>query len=84
MRPIETGAGKQLHRAMIEARMHAIAVEFDFVEPAFAVRRRVDELGQLRPDPLGAARSLRGRREISSYRWTISKSREREVALARI
>ena len=33
--------------------MHAVAVEFDFVEPLIAVRRRVDELSQLRPDPLG-------------------------------
>jgi hypothetical protein len=32
--------------------MHAVAVEFDFVEPLIAVRRRVDKLGQLRPDPL--------------------------------
>ena len=33
--------------------MHAIAVVFDFVEPLVAFRRRVDELRQLRPDPLG-------------------------------
>src|SRR5271169_5742716 len=32
--------------------MHAIAVVFDFVEPLLAFRRGVDELGQLRPDPL--------------------------------
>jgi hypothetical protein len=32
--------------------MHPVAVEFDFVEPLIAVRRRVDELGELRPDSL--------------------------------
>jgi hypothetical protein len=32
--------------------MHAVAVEFDFVEPVVAVRRRVDQLGELRRDPL--------------------------------
>jgi hypothetical protein len=31
--------------------MHAVAVELDFVQPRIAFRRRVDELGQLRPDP---------------------------------
>jgi hypothetical protein len=37
---------------MIEARMHAVAVELDFVQPLIAVRRRVDEPRELRPDPL--------------------------------
>jgi hypothetical protein len=37
---------------MIEARMHAVAVEFDFMQPLVAFRRRGDQLGQLRPDPL--------------------------------
>jgi len=32
--------------------MHAIAFVFDFVEPLVSLRRRVDELCQLRPDPL--------------------------------
>ena len=31
--------------------MHAVAVEFDFVEPLFAFRCLGDELGQLRSDP---------------------------------
>ena len=52
MRPVEPGACEQLHRAAIEARMHAVAVEFDFVQPLIAVRRRVDELGKLRQYPL--------------------------------
>ena len=37
---------------MIEPRMHAVAVVFDFMQPLVAVRRRVDQLGELRPDPL--------------------------------
>ena len=36
---------------MIEARMHAVAVELDFVQPRRALRRVVDMLGQLRADP---------------------------------
>jgi hypothetical protein len=32
--------------------MHAIAVEFDFVEPLVAFGRGVDQLGELRLDPL--------------------------------
>jgi hypothetical protein len=31
--------------------MHAIAVELDFVQPLIAVRRRIDRLRELRPDP---------------------------------
>jgi len=37
---------------MIEARIHAVAVEFDFMQPLIAIRRRIDQLGELRPDPL--------------------------------
>ena len=51
MRPVEPGARKQFHRAAVEARVHTVAVEFDFVEPGQAFRRRVDEAGELRPDP---------------------------------
>jgi hypothetical protein len=42
MGPVELGAGEELDRAAIEARMHAVAVEFDFVQPirAPAPRRR--------------------------------------------
>ena len=59
MRPVEPGAGQQSHRAMIEPRMHAVAVEFDFVQPLIAFGRRVDELGELRRDPLPAERPRR-------------------------
>jgi hypothetical protein len=42
----------------VEARMEAVAVEFDFMQPGVAVRRRVDQLCELRRDPLReAARS---------------------------
>ena len=51
MRPVEPGAREQPDRAMIETRMHAVAVVFDFVQLVRLVRRRVDELRQLRPDP---------------------------------
>jgi hypothetical protein len=51
MRPVEPGAGEQPHRAAFEARMHAVAVELDFVQPGRAFRCLVDERGQLRPDP---------------------------------
>jgi hypothetical protein len=53
MRPVEPGAGEQPHAAAIETRMHAIAVEFDFMQPGVTVRRRVDQLRELRRDPLG-------------------------------
>jgi hypothetical protein len=51
MRPVEAGARKQPHVAAVEPGVHAVAVELDFVQPLRPVRRRVDELGQLRPDP---------------------------------
>jgi hypothetical protein len=51
MGPVEPGAGQQLDRAAVEPRMHAVAVELDFVQPVVAVRRRVDQLGELRHDP---------------------------------
>jgi hypothetical protein len=37
---------------MVEPRMHAVAVIFDFVEPLIAIWRHVDQLGELRQDPL--------------------------------
>jgi hypothetical protein len=39
---VEPGARQQLHRAAVEARMHAVAVVFDFVEPLVVVGRDVD------------------------------------------
>ena len=49
--PVEPGAGQQLARAAVEPRMHAVAVEFDFMQPVVAFRRRVDQLSELRRDP---------------------------------
>jgi hypothetical protein len=44
VRPVEPGAGEQPHGAAVEKRMHAVAVELDFVQPVGAVRRLVDKL----------------------------------------
>ena len=52
MRPVEPGAGQQFDRAAVEPRMHAVAIEFDFVQPLIAIRRRIEQLRELRPDPL--------------------------------
>jgi hypothetical protein len=52
VRPVKPGAGEQPHGAAIEARMHAIAVELDFVQPLRTFRRLVDKLGELWLDPL--------------------------------
>ena len=51
MRPVECCTRQQFHRAAVEARVHAIAVVFDFVEPLVAFGRRVDQVRQLRPNP---------------------------------
>jgi hypothetical protein len=56
--PVEPSAGQQLYRAAIEAGVHAVAVELDLVQPLVAFRRRVDELGQLRRDPLRQGRRV--------------------------
>jgi hypothetical protein len=50
--PVEPGARQQFDTAAVEPRMHAVAVVFDFVQPLIAFRRGVDQLGQLRRDPL--------------------------------
>src|SRR5262249_48057264 len=44
VRPVEAGAGQQFHRAAVEPCMHAVSVVLDFMQPAVAVRRRIDEL----------------------------------------
>ena len=51
MRPVEPGAGQQPDRAAIEARVHAVGVELDFVQPVRSFRRVLHELRQLRPNP---------------------------------
>jgi hypothetical protein len=52
VRPVQPGAGQQLDRAAVEPRMHAVAVIFDFMQPLIAVRRSLDQLRQLRCNPL--------------------------------
>jgi len=49
--PVEPGARQQFDRALVETRHHAVAVIFDFMEPAVAFRRHLDQLGELRLDP---------------------------------
>jgi hypothetical protein len=39
MRPVEAIAGEQAHPAPIKMRMHAVAVEFDFVQPTDLLAR---------------------------------------------
>ena len=51
--PVKAVAGEEPHLAAVEPGMHAVAVEFDFVQPLVAVRRGVNELRQLRPYPFG-------------------------------
>jgi len=65
--PVKAGAGHEAHRAAIEARMHAVAVEFDFVQPLGPVGRLVDELGELRPYPLRQTGRVKNRR--LGYPW---------------
>ena len=53
MRPVEAGAGQQLDVAAVDARMHAVAVVLDLVQPAVARRRLVYQARELRLDPFG-------------------------------
>jgi hypothetical protein len=51
--PVEPGAGQEAYHAAIKARMHPVAVEFDFVQPLRPFGRLVDQSGELRFDPGG-------------------------------
>jgi hypothetical protein len=65
MGPREPGAGAEPDRAAIEARVHTVAVELDFVEPIVAFRHRLDQLRELRRDPFrqnGASTAAAGYR----------------------
>jgi hypothetical protein len=42
VRPVEPGAGQQPDHAPVEPGMHAVAVEFDFMEPVRPLRRLVE------------------------------------------
>src|SRR6516162_4766566 len=64
--PIETLAGEQAHAAAIQPRLHAIAVEFDFVHPARAARRVLAQRRQRRGHELGQRRAARTRLFVSA------------------
>jgi hypothetical protein len=51
MRPVQASAGEQLHVTAVDAGVHAVAVEFYFVDPAGTGRRFFDKARQLRLDP---------------------------------
>ncbi len=46
-RPVEALARAQRRASLLDAQLHAIAVELDLVAPAFALGRMIDELGEL-------------------------------------
>jgi hypothetical protein len=50
---------------MIEARIHAVAVEFDFMQPLIAIRRGDVKLGELRLDPAGQRNRISAPRGIN-------------------
>ena len=56
MRPVEACAGQQLDVAAVDARVHAVAVVLDLVQPAVARRRLVYQARELRLDPFGRPR----------------------------
>jgi hypothetical protein len=51
MDPVQSCAGEELDVLAVDARVHAVAVELDFVQPTVARRRFVDEARQLRLYP---------------------------------
>ncbi len=53
MRPIETAASEQLHFAIFDARLHAIAIELELVQPVFTGGRKLRCGGELRGNELG-------------------------------
>jgi hypothetical protein len=56
--PVERGAGQEVDRAAVEARMHPVAVELELVQPLWPIGRLVDQLGELRFNPTGERRRL--------------------------
>jgi len=59
MRPVEPGAGQQPGGASVQPGMHPVVVEFDFLQPLRSVGWLVDELGELRFDPIRQRGRLR-------------------------
>ena len=52
-RPIEAGSGEELHTAVVDARGHPEAVQFDLVHPLRPCGGLLDRLGKLRRDEGG-------------------------------
>jgi hypothetical protein len=50
--PIEAGPSQELYASIVDARHHAVSVQFDFMQPLRARRRRLDRMGKLRSDEL--------------------------------
>jgi hypothetical protein len=72
--PVEPGAGQRPDGAVIEARMHAVAVELDFVQPIRPVGRFLHEFGQLLRDPFRRTRRIGARRARRPPRRIVSGS----------
>jgi len=68
VRPIEARPRQQLGPAAVEASVHAIAVVLDLVQPIRAAGRRIDQLAQLRLDPLRKPARIAARRGTSRSR----------------
>src|SRR6185436_20269562 len=56
--PVEALAGAQLGLAILDPKLHAVAVELDFMRPTRAIGRALDQLGELRLDELRHLRNL--------------------------
>ncbi|MHC2538448.1 hypothetical protein ACVJMY_008017 [Bradyrhizobium diazoefficiens] len=66
--PVETLAGLQRRLAVLDAKLHAVAIELDLVAPAVAGRRTLDRRAELRRDEI---RHLRDRLGVRSRRGTL-------------
>ena len=74
MRPIKRLAGEQRRALLLDAQLHAIAVEFDLVDPQRAARRHVHDPRELRLDELRHRCARRGQRlrnffTMQVWRW---------------
>ena len=69
VRPIQACPGQQLDVAAVDARMHAVAVVLDLVQPAAARRRLVYQARELRLDPFWRPR-CRSHGGSEAYRIT--------------
>ena len=58
VRPVQTFAGLQRDLAGIDTQLHAVAVEFDLMAPAFIARRPINQHAELRRNELRHRRDL--------------------------